>query len=96
MVNKCIKEEKLGWSKSVVMICSKCGHEAERIKSDLKSYCKERKGQDVRVINTGCLNICPEDRIAVVVASNNEKEVFRAYSVPKNAYASDVYDEILS
>lgn len=94
MSDKDIKNENLGWSDTVVMICSKCGQESERIKSDLKSLCKERKGKDVRVINTGCLDICPENKIAVVVASNKDREVFHAYSVPVDVRAEELYGKL--
>lgn len=94
MNNKCVRQEQLGWSKSVVMICSKCGQEAEAMKADLKSYCKERLGSDVRVINSGCLNICPEERIAIVVASSQDPAVFQAYSVAKDAQAEDIFNDI--
>lgn len=89
-----ITSEKTGWNESVVMICSKCGAEAERIKTDLKALCKERLGSDVRVINTGCLNICPEDKIALTVASRSGGEVFHSFSVPLDVEAQELFDEL--
>jgi predicted metal-binding protein len=98
-----ISSEETGWSEAVVMICTKCGKQfsnpedsesPERIKKDLKSYCKERMGKSVRVINTGCLDVCPENKIAVVVASKKASDVFKAVSVPTNVRADDLYDEL--
>ena len=89
-----ITNEETGWNEAVVMICSKCGEQAERIKGELKSICKERMGKDVRVINTGCLNICPENKIAITVADKKARDVFRSYSVPTDVNAKDLYEEL--
>jgi predicted metal-binding protein len=89
-----INSEETGWNEAVVMICSKCAREAEGLKSELKTICKDRLGKDVRVINTGCLNICPENKIAVTVASRKDDEVFRSYSVPKDVAAEKLFDEL--
>lgn len=94
MSDKEITKEETGWNESVVLICSKCGQEAERIKGELKSLCKERMGSDVRVINTGCLDICPENKIAVTLATKNEGDVFRSYSVPKDVRAENLFEEL--
>lgn len=89
-----INNEETGWNEAVVMICSQCGKEAEVLKSELKAICKDRLGKDVRVINTGCLNICPENKIAVTVASKKDGEVFHSYSVPKDVAAEKLFDEL--
>lgn len=98
-----IREEDLGWSEAVVMICTKCGKQfsdvdgitaPERIKKDLKNLCKEKMGKNVRVINTGCLDICPENRIAVAIASNKTHDVFKAVSVKIDVRAEDLMDEL--
>ncbi len=94
MSKKDITKEETGWNEAVVMICSKCGEEAERIKGELKSICKERQGKNIRVINTGCLNICPENKIAITVADKKANHVFRSYSVPKDVDAEDLYEEL--
>lgn len=89
-----ITREETGWNDSVVMICSKCGQEAERIRGELKTLCKQRMGSDVRVINTGCLDICPENKIAITIAGKNESETFRSYSVPVDVSAEDLFEEL--
>lgn len=98
-----IESAELGWSSAVVMICSKCGaqfsdpekNEApERIKKDLKKLTKENLGKSVRVITTSCLNICPVDKIAVVVAKNNAEA--KAYNVSPDVSGDDLYKKILS
>lgn len=93
-ITKEITKEVTGWNQAVVMICSKCGEEGLRIKDELKPICKERQGKNVRVINTGCLNICPENKMAITVADNDSREVFRSYSVPTDVDAEDLYNEL--
>lgn len=99
---KDIEATELGWSSAVVMICSKCGAQfsnpemvesPERIKNDLKKITKEHLGKSVRVITTSCLNICPIDKIAVVVAKTNANT--QAYSVSPTVSGDDLYKNIL-
>ncbi len=88
----------LGWSDSVVMICSTCGKQfenskladsPERIKKELKSLTKERLGKAVRVITTSCLNICPKDKIAIVKGS---KSKFEAINVDPEIPAEQIFE----
>lgn len=92
----------VGWENTVVMICEKCGKQfedglknsPERIKSELKTKSKEEFGQSVRVITTSCLNICPQDKIAIAKASSTGDSVFRAYAVDPSASGEDLYQTI--
>lgn len=103
--NKKIEKIEVGWSDTVVMICTKCGTQfqkahdqeaPERIKSDLKTIAKEQLSKgSVRIITTSCLNICPVDKIAVVVASKTPSEVFSAYSVDPEVNATELFNKIL-
>lgn len=103
--DKNIEEINVGWSETVVMVCTRCGEQfrsqddqesPERIKKDLKSVSKEKLGKtNVRVITTSCLNICPENKIGIAVASKNEPGVFKAYAVDPEISGEDLFDEIL-
>lgn len=100
---KDIEDSKVGWSNAVVMVCTKCGKQfseqadleaPERIKSELKSKLKSEYGKSVRVITTSCLDICPVDKIAIAVASNSDKEVFKAYVVDPKVSADELVNSI--
>ncbi len=99
-----IEKFPVGWTETVVMICSKCGKQfdnsesqnsPERIKSELKSVAKSELGAKIRVITTSCLNMCPVDKIAIAVASTNNDDVFKGYSVVPNSSGSEIYKKIL-
>ncbi len=60
-------------SQALVFICEKCGkragadkHDSHRLASKLKRHIKNEfsKG-DIRIVLTSCMDLCPEDRIAV-------------------------------
>jgi predicted metal-binding protein len=60
-------------SQALVFICEKCGkragadkHDSHRLASKLKRRIKSEfsKG-DIRIVLTSCMDLCPEDRIAV-------------------------------
>ncbi|MFA6238562.1 MAG: hypothetical protein WC635_14605 [Bacteriovorax sp.] len=103
--NKNIEGSEVGWSDTVVMICERCGEQfksenqqssPERIKGDLKSIAKsEFEKGTVRVITTSCLNICPENKIAITVASKSAKDIFKAYAVDADISGKDLFEEIL-
>ena len=101
--DKKIEKVDLGWEETVVMVCTKCGKQfegdlrdsPERIKTELKAKAKSELGKKVRVITTSCLNICPEDKIAIVKASNKESSVFKAYIVDPNTSGDDLFEKIL-
>ena len=101
--DKKIEKVELGWEESVVMVCTKCGKQFEddlrdspdRIKSELKAKAKSELGKKVRVITTSCLNICPDNKIAVVKASNKEPSVFEAYAVDPNSSGDELFAKIL-
>jgi len=86
----------VGWSDKVVMVCTKCGDSAERIKSDLKDIAKaELPSSSVRVITTSCLNMCPVDKIAIVVSDKNDKNIFKGYAVDPGISGRELFNNIL-
>lgn len=103
MNNEKIETTPVGWSETVVMICTKCGAQfqdskskdaPERIKAELKSIAKSELGPRVRVITTSCLNICPEGKIAIAVASTKDSNVFKGYSVAPESKGEELFEKI--
>lgn len=67
-----MKIEETPWSVGALFICSKCGKafdrpdQAEELKSDLRKYLKEKdQHKQIRVMVSGCLNICDKNFQAV-------------------------------
>lgn len=73
-----IEKQKTAWSVAVVMVCEKCGkslddlklkqsgNASENLKKYLKEQLKERGlGKKIRVVNSGCLDICIKNTVAV-------------------------------
>ena len=63
-------------SRAMVFICEKCGRRADpdgknashRLASKLKRACKRRfERGEIRIALTSCMDICPEDRITVLI-----------------------------
>ena len=61
------------WLTGSLLICNKCGKSfgepdnAEKLKSELKGYLKESENhKKIRVMVSGCLNICQNEEQAVV------------------------------
>lgn len=85
-----MKKEDTPWSEGVMLICTKChksisssmlkeeGNAAENLKMFLKKKMKdEGLSKKVRVITSGCLDICIDDTQAVTFASTHgETESF--------------------
>ena len=71
-----MKNEELGWGKAAVFICNKCGKSITGASSDLaedlkKEFKNEMKdlglAKDIRVMTSGCLNICIKEMQAVAI-----------------------------
>ncbi len=90
-----IDNMEVGWSDKVVMICKRCGDSAERMKGELKDIAKSELGSSVRVITTTCLNMCPDNKIAIVVASKNDNNVFKGYTVDPDVSGRELFNNIL-
>jgi predicted metal-binding protein len=72
------EKEETPWSDAVVLICEKCGkslnglrlkedgNASENLKKYLKGTMKEMgHGKQIRVINSGCLDVCEKNKVAV-------------------------------
>ena len=96
-----IEKAAVGWSETVVMICSKCGDEFEkncgkespdRLRGELKFLVKSLCGKRIRVLSTTCLSMCPENKLAIAVTTNTKETVFQGYVVSRNVSAQEVFD----
>lgn len=72
-----MKSYETPWSVGSVFICNKCGaafekpDNAENLKKDLRVYLKEKDAhKKVRVMVSGCLDICEKPEQAVMYQSN--------------------------
>lgn len=72
-----MKKYETPWSVGSVFICNKCGaafekpDNAENLKKDLRIYLKEKDAhKKVRVMVSGCLDICEKTEQAVMYQSN--------------------------
>jgi predicted metal-binding protein len=90
------KKEDTPWSDAVVMICEKCGKSLDGIKlredgsapENLKKYLKGQMkeqgfGKAIRVINSGCLDVCIKNTVAVsynpVSTAKNKQQTFTVH-----------------
>jgi hypothetical protein len=55
---------------------------------------KENFGKKMRVITTSCLNICPTNKLALVIASKNSLEVFKTFVVAPEISVNEIYTKI--
>lgn len=81
-------------STGFVLVCGKCGKRAGRkgLRSEIKLAFKARRGgQGVKVVETGCLGICPKGGIAVASGmglAQGEVVVFSAAASAEEAVAA--------
>jgi predicted metal-binding protein len=79
-----VEKQKTAWSDAVVLICEKCGKSLdglklkeegsapENMKKYLKGEMKERGfGKSIRVVNSGCLDICIKNKVAISYNPND-------------------------
>lgn len=102
MNNIKIENAEVVWDSAVVMICNDCGQQFSenklkeapaRIKNELKDKTKSEMGKSVKVVMTSCLSVCPENKIAMAVASKKDPAVFRAYTINPNSSGEEFYLE---
>lgn len=99
------EEAVLPWSDAVIMVCSKCfsrrtkdGGELKSV-DDVKSYLKSTfkhegyKGK-VRAVVSSCLDICPKDRLAVVVARRHQQPAVKAITVDFETSPEKLFREL--
>lgn len=72
-----MKNYETPWSVGSVFICNKCGasfgtpENAENLKKDLRVYLKEQEAHaKVRVMVSGCLNVCERPEQAIMYQAN--------------------------
>jgi predicted metal-binding protein len=70
------------WLDGIIMVCTKCGRKmgseeiSDKLKHDLKSLVKHGDfDKNIRVVTTSCLDICPDDRIAVAYSGHGKTKV---------------------
>ncbi len=93
-----MKEEKLGWNKVAVFICTKCGKSisgasadlAEDLKKELKLELKQLGlAEDIRVMTSSCLNICEKEfqAVAVIPVKDSSKATIKVINPFKDKEA---------
>lgn len=72
-----MKNYETPWTVGSMFICTKCGaafdqpDNAENLKKDLRGYLKEKDAhKKIRVMTSGCLNICEKPEQAVMYQPN--------------------------
>ena len=92
-----MKKYQIPWEVGSIFICTKCGikydnqHLAEDVKKQLRKDLKESdSNKKIRVITSGCLNVCyPDEQTFAFMPNNGETEIYTAELKEKT-----VYDEI--
>lgn len=61
-----LRTEPAPWSR-VVLLCTKCMRRQDRedLRGDLRKALKQAGRRDVRVVLSGCLDLCPDDGVTV-------------------------------
>ena len=105
--NKSIEATEIPWNQGVIMICSKCSRKlegrdskfkdtADYFKGELKSLARARgHGKNMRVITTSCLDICPDERVAIALIGTQAKENIKAITVTQDAEPEKIFDALM-
>ncbi|WP_309891049.1 (2Fe-2S) ferredoxin domain-containing protein [Archangium sp.] len=67
------KEIRTKWE-GLVFVCRKCTKRAGA--EDLRRTLKDGLGKGVRIVRSGCLKVCPKDRVCVVAGSGDGMRCF--------------------
>ncbi len=61
-----MRREPAPW-RDLVLVCGKCmkKHDRESLRGELKRALKDSGAKHVRVVATGCLDLCPKDGVAL-------------------------------
>jgi hypothetical protein len=97
------------WSDAIVMVCNKCFQRrqatggstgelgtADELKSYLKSELKHRLGKGrVRAVVSTCLDVCPEDRLAIAIARRTAQPGVETITVGFEMRRPDLCDALI-
>lgn len=74
------------WSR-LVLVCSKCMRRQDRedLRGDLRKALKHACRKDVRVVLSGCLDLCPDDGVAVARGEDLAAPAPRLHVHPRHA-----------
>lgn len=97
MKSPSVKNESIVWSDAGVWICTKCFQgtdQAEKLKTEFKSRMKDLgRGQNIRVMTSSCLGICPENAQTIVVAPTRGEQKAFVFN-PMND-SEEIFQELL-
>ncbi len=81
-----MRSEPAPWS-GIVLVCSKCMRRRDRedLRGDLRKALKQAGRKDVRVVASGCLDLCPDDGVTVARGGDLGGAAPRLQVVPTGA-----------
>ena len=90
---KQMKKYEIPWEIGSLFICTKCGAKynedelAENVKKELRKQLKDQDAhKKVRVMTSGCLNVCyPEEQTFAFMPNNGKTEVYTTELKEKKA-----------
>lgn len=92
-----MRSENTEWNKAGVWICTKCmkgTDTADTLKTQWKIKLKQLGlGPEVRVMTTSCLNECPVDEQAILIAEKNGRQEVIVCQPKKES--DEVFEKIL-
>jgi hypothetical protein len=109
-LSKALQEAEVPWSDAVIMICTKCAKKISLRDSDVDlsdglkhAFKAQIKGAGlqpkIRTVTTSCLDICPDDRIAIAFALGAPQHAvegaFEAVTMHKNADLNQTAAEVI-
>ncbi len=95
-VRAALHAETAPWS-GIVLVCSKCMRRQDRedLRSDLRKALKHAGRKDVRVVVSGCLDLCPDDGVAVARGSDLGTQPPQLHVLDNRAAADDLAKWVL-
>ncbi len=98
MKSPSVKSESVVWSDAGVWICTKCFQgtdQAEKLKTEFKSRMKDMgHGQNIRVMTSSCLGICPEKAQAIVISPKHSAQ--KAFVFDPTQDSEEIFQELLT
>ncbi len=83
--------------RDVVFVCTKCmkRQDRESLRDDLKRAFKASGTRDVRVVASGCLDLCPKDAVTIAIGRELAGDAPRMHALRVDGHAAATHVEAL-
>jgi predicted metal-binding protein len=104
-----IEHANVPWSDALILVCTKCSKKirdqrgpespdlTESLKNSIKAHLRSANlAKQIRIVTSSCLDVCPENRLTVAVATEKSKPTFKTFTIDPDLSPTEVLKEVMS